>query len=416
MAEKMLTIMALGSRGDVQPYVALGGALRRAGYRVRLATFEEFAPIVAAQGLDYHHVAGDAKTLVRLAMQQNLMGTRNPLKMARAIRKTYGGLRADYERAFSDPVLRDSDAILNQLPGGLYGSDLAAALGVPHISVSVIPLVPTAAFPNPLLAAQSLGGLLNRASWGFSAQLVWGLFRPSAVQFRKAIGLRGSPPLTIGARAAGPVVNGFSEVVVPRPRDWGADVYMTGYWQLPEPDWAPDVELTEFLARGSAPVFVGFGSMIAPEGVDIYQTVVAAAQRSGVRVVLGKGWGGETGRALPETMIGVDYAPYAWLFPRMAGVVHHGGSGTTGLALHSGVPSMVAAFGADQPYWGERSFQLGVGPKWMMAQKMTVDGLAGALREMVEQAGYRERAAAVGSALRRENGLQAAVEVMGQWV
>ena len=157
-----ITMMALGSRGDVQPYIALGRALTDAGYAVRVATFRAFAPLVRELGLDYHLVEGDAEALVQSAMA-NGMNTRNPLKLMQALRESYGTLSSAFERAFLAETLRDSDLILNQLPGGAYGRDLAEKLHIPHIAVTVIPLTPTRAFPTPLLAARSFGGGLNRA-------------------------------------------------------------------------------------------------------------------------------------------------------------------------------------------------------------------------------------------------------------
>ncbi len=403
-----ITIMALGSRGDVQPYVALGRALAEVGYQVRVATFESFAGLVRGQGLEFHRVEGDAEALVQLAAGSG-MNTRNPIKLMGALRRSYGQMAEAYERAFLAENLRATDLILNQLPGAAYGRDLAEKLRIPHIAVSVIPLLPTRAFPIPLLAARSLGGWLNRASYTLAETLFWVLFRQPINRFRRKLGLSSAP--LIFKPTSDPIINGFSERVVPRPPDWGADVHLTGWWLLDESDWTPPAALTDWLAAGDPPVFIGFGSMIAPDPAALTRTVIAALGKAGRRGVLASGWA-KLGGDLPDTILSVDYVPYTWLFPRMAAMIHHGGSGTTGLALRSGVPSMVVPFAADQPYWGERTRALGVGVAPIRMQALTVDHLAAAITELTTDTGIKARAAALGAALRQEDGLGAALGII----
>ncbi len=116
--------------------------------------------------------------------------------------------------------------------------------------------------------------------------------------------------------------------------------------------------------------------------------------------------------ALPERVFALDYAPYAWLFPRMAGIVHHGGSGTTGLALGAGVPSWVVPFTADQPFWGWRTHDLGVGPAALPFKRLTADRLAQAIDAMTGDAALRQNALCLRDALAGEDGIAQAVGVI----
>jgi UDP:flavonoid glycosyltransferase YjiC (YdhE family) len=411
---KRLTILALGSRGDVQPYVALGRALHEAGYRVRIVTYESFHSMVAAQGLDFHPVPGDAQALTQLAARSGLNHTRNPFVLMRAIMHSFGSIIEDYITTFSAEVLHDSDAILNQLPAGLFGRDLAEKLRVPHIALSVIPLMRTAAFPSVLLGTRSHGAWGNRLSYDFSANLVWIMFRSAISRFRARLGLGRASLLFPGFDR--PLINGFSPRVVPPPADWGAGVYTVGYWVLDESGWESSAELLRFLEAGAPPVFIGFGSMIAPDAEGMTRTLLQAVQQTGVRAVLGHGWAGIGEGHLPDTVYRLDYAPYRWLFPRMAAVVHHGGSGTTGLALASGVPSMVVAFTADQPYWGQRTAALGAGLPPLSAQHLAAEPLAAALHTLTTDPQLRQRAAHLGTQLQQEDGLAAAVALIRGWV
>ena len=403
-----LTILALGSRGDVQPYVALGRALAGAGERVRIATFESFEPLVTGQGLDFHPVPGDARALLQIAAQNGLTGTRNPFRLMRAIMRSYGSVVDDYIEAFSDAALFESDAILNQLPGSLFGPDLAEKLGVPHLALSVIPLTPTRAFPLPLLAARPLGGALNRLTYAFAEGMLRQMFRPRLREFRRRLGLADAPR----SRPGWPVINGFSAHVVPPPPDWPENVHVTGYWTLSEPDWQPPEALVSFLGAGLPPVFIGFGSMIPPDPRKLMETLLEAVRLAGRRAVIGKSWADFGDGPPPGDVFMLDYAPYEWLFPRMAAVVHHGGSGTTGLALRSGVPSMVVSFAADQAYWGERTRALGCGPAPAPVRRLTARRLAAGLEQMAEDPALRAGAEALALKLRGEDGLGNAVRVI----
>ena len=403
---KQITILALGSRGDVQPCVALGAALRDAGYRVRIATFAAFRTLAERHGLDFHAVPGDAGALVEQAMGSG-MGRRNPLTTMRGIRRSYGALITEYVGAFSSPALMDSDLILNQLPGGLFGRDLAEKLGVPYAALAVIPLVPTRAFPIPLLLARPLPGVPNRLTYTAASDLFWLLFRSASNRYRARLGL-GPAPLRF-RQAEGPVLCGFSPLVVPPPPDWGSQVHVTGWWTLDEPDWEPPADLIAFLEAGSPPVFIGFGSMTAPTPAALTEQIIEAVTASGHRAVLSRGWADLGATDLPETIFRLDYAPYDWLLPQMAAVIHHGGSGTTGAVLRSGVPGMVVPFAADQHFWGWRCAELGVALPPMPVQSLTTHGLAQAMNRLAGDAQRRERAEALGKHLRAEKGVSQAV-------
>ncbi len=409
-----ITILALGSRGDVQPYVSLGKGLTGAGHHVRVATFETFRDMVIEQGLGFHPVTGDAQALLQIASQHNMTSTRNPFKVMKAVMRSYGSIVDDYVAAFSSDALNDSDAILNQLPGGLFGVDLAEKLRIPYLTVSVIPLTPTHAFPSPLLASQSLGGFFNIQSYYFSAQLLWWFFRPKIREFRRKLRLADPPRLFKWVDS--PVINGFSPQVIPRPADWGSQVHITGYWRLDEAEWQPPDDLVSFVEAGAPPVFIGFGSMIAPDPDALTKTLLEAVQRSGQRAVISKGWANLGGVALPENIFLVDYAPYHWLFPRMSAVIHHGGSGTTGLALQSGVPSMVVAFGADQAFWGERTRKLGCGVASIPVKQLSVENLTASIQALTTNKRLREQARNLGQLLTAEKGIENAVQVIDQYL
>jgi UDP:flavonoid glycosyltransferase YjiC (YdhE family) len=417
-----ITILALGSHGDILPCTTLGKSLKALGHRVRFVTFESFGALVAAQGLDFHPVRGDMQSILAGADGTSLTESgRNPLRMARAVRRMFGDMAQGWARDLSAPVLRETDLIINQLPGGMYGYDLAEALGVPLMTAAVMPMTPTRrqpmlAFPPQLAPIPGYNALTHWLAY----QLVWQVYRPAVSRWRRqTLGLSRAPlwgySRLLDERRV-PVLNGFSTHVVPRPPDWGAHVHCTGYWFPQDETWQPPDDLVRFIEAGPPPVFIGFGSMSIRHPQRATDVILEALRQSGQRAVLHAGWAGIGGRQLPEHVFKVEYAPYAWLFPRMAALVHHGGSGTTAFGLRAGVPSLLVPFLFDQFYWGRRLAALGVGPEPIPFKKLSAERLAEALTVAVGDGQMRRRAAALGQKIRAEDGVQVALEVIQRHV
>jgi sterol 3beta-glucosyltransferase len=410
-----ITILALGSHGDVLPFAVLGKGLRDAGHQVRIATMENFRGMVESRGLEFFPFRGDAQAILRgqagLALAES--GT-NVVKGLIETNKSFGALADEYTRALTELSHLKTDLIINQLP--VFGDDFCEKMGVPFFSAGVIPLIRNRTFPIPLFPQWNLGKWYNALSYRLAEQMAWQFFRKVINPWRVTVlGLR-PKPFTGDFNhiyAETPVLAGFSEHVVPRPPDWGENVHMTGYW-FPEEDsdWQPPDELSEFIQAGPPPIFVGFGSMPIRESQKVTQTIVDALQRSGQRGILSGGWGGLGEEDLPESIFQVGYVPYTWLLPRMVGSIVHGGSGSTASALRSGKPTLVIPFLMDQFFWGSRVFELGVGPRPIPFKKLTVENLMLAINEMVNDLEMRRKAVSLGEKIRSENGMARAVEII----
>jgi sterol 3beta-glucosyltransferase len=393
-----ITILALGSRGDIQPYAALGNGLRSAGHQVRFITFESFANLVAENELDFHPIQGNAQALVAGAGADMFV-----------LMRSFGSLAEGYARDLSSPQLGETDLIVNQLPAGLYGFDLAEKYGVPMVQAAVIPLARTQAFPLMGFPKLPLPGY-NKATYYLGEQIAWQMFRSVINRWRKQT--LNLPPLSLagylgklGTRQI-PILNGFSQHVVSRPDDWSEHIYMTGYWFPENMHWQPPAELSAFIEAGSPPVFIGFGSMPIKDPQRTTDIILEALRQSGQRGILHMGWGGLGNQALPDFIFKIDYAPYDWLFSRMAMVIHHGGSGTTAFAFRSGKPSCVVPFVFDQFYWGEHVADLGVGPKPIPYRKLTVERLREAIRIGIDHLQIKQKAADLGRKIQAENGIK----------
>jgi sterol 3beta-glucosyltransferase len=214
-----------------------------------------------------------------------------------------------------------------------------------------------------------------------------------------------------------PCLNAFSSSVIPRPADWDAAHHVTGFWFLDPPAaWQPPADLVQFIAEGPPPVYVGFGSMRARDRENLTRQVLRALEMSGQRGVLLVGGGGGLARLpAPSTVFYVENVPHRWLFPRMAAVVHHGGSGTTSASLHAGVPSVIAPMAIDQHAWARVIEGLGVGLRTATMRSLSAEKLTGAIRLAVNDASLRARASALGEKIRADNGVVRAVEIVERY-
>ncbi len=208
-----------------------------------------------------------------------------------------------------------------------------------------------------------------------------------------------------------PTVFGFSPSVWPKPRDWGDHIDITGYWFLEKPsDWQPPNDLEDFLAAGPPPVYVGFGSMSTRRSEEITNVVLQALVRSGQRGLLTTGWGGLSEIDLPENIFELKSVPHDWFFPQMAAAVHHGGAGTTAASMRAGIPTIIVPFWADQPFWGHRVFELGVGPRPIPQKRLTVERLVDAITLATSDRDMQERAVSLGERIRAEDGITRAAD------
>ena len=399
-----ITILALGSRGDIQPFAALGSGLIRAGYQVRFITFESYASLIVEHGLDFHPIRGNPQALVASAGP-------NMLNLVRS----FSSLAEGYARDLSAPILGETDLLINQLPGGLYGFDLAEKFGFPMVAAAVIPMARTTAFPFMAFPKLTLPGY-NKMTYVLGEQLVWFMYRGVINHWRKQTLNLPSLPIRGYFHQLGteqiPILNGFSPSVVPRPEDWNEHIHITGYWFPEVQNWQPPADLKAFINAGPPPVFIGFGSMPVNNPDQKTQVILKALDQSGTRGILHAGWGGLGNQSLPDNVYKIEYAPYSWLFPRMAMVIHHGGSGTTGDGLRAGVPTCAVPFLFDQHFWGERIAALGVGPNPIRHRDLGVERLKQTIQLGTANAQMRNRAADLGKKIRAEEGVKNALEVI----
>jgi sterol 3beta-glucosyltransferase len=409
-----ILIIASGTRGDVQPVLAVAKGLQHAGHTVTLIAGSNFEAWVASHGV------GFVGTLDMEAMMQSEAGIKwvenglNPRVQLNQMRL----LLEEHWRGLTQPILdhiESADLVLGGFTSEPYLATICTHYRKPLISLYLQPTRPTksgAATAQPIFPTRE--SILNRWIGQFAQRLLWGVAESSTNHLRRQLGL---PPHTYSDYAKGirsiPVILGVSPYVVPHASDWGSHIHTAGYWFLDEgTTWEPSAELQTFLEAGSPPVYIGFGSMSASNPSATAHMVKTALERTGQRGILAKGWSGSLDVISDNTLFLLDKAPHDWLFPRMAGVVHHGGAGTTASGLRAGKPTFIIPHMADQPFWGRRVHELGVGVKPVPRPKLTVETLAEGIQHLTTNREMLSKAQTLGEKIRNEKGVTRSVELI----
>jgi sterol 3beta-glucosyltransferase len=412
-SKKRITILTYGSRGDVQPFVALGVGLIGVGYTVRLVGPAKFDAFVREHGLDFEPIEGDPGELTQAFVDRaGLNGPRMFVEMARHILPFARSAFDAMERAIAD-----ADLVIHSFMMLDGGHTLARMRSVPDISVQFFPVfLPTGSFPAVVFPDLPLG---KRYRW-VSHQLVAASFRYGSRWLYRLLrfsspDLPALAPWPFSRRHAGEmsVLMAYSRHVLPKPADWPGYAHVTGYWQLPPPpDWRPPDDLVQFLDSGSQPVFFSPGSMKTEKLQEVVTMAIASVRAHGQRLVLGVSPEALEGIDLGSDVFAISDVPHSWLFPRMGYILQHGGAGTTGAAVSAGVPTTAIPFTADQAFWARQLHRLGVGPAAPSIRKLTRKRLDALLSEVFSNSNYRRRARALAEKLRHENGVETAIRVI----
>ncbi|MCC6612453.1 MAG: glycosyltransferase family 1 protein [Anaerolineae bacterium] len=409
-----ILITTFGTRGDIQPFIALGKGLTAAGHEVGLCTSEGYRASIEEYGLRYLHMDNDLLRLSQAALGE-VSGIGDSMSVARQMMPA---LRRSMDDEWRAAQAFEPDAIVYH-PKCLGSLHIADKLGIPAFMSLPLPFyTPTSEFPVPFMSGLALGGWFNRLSYGLMS-LPSLMYRGLINDLRKkALGLRplrGIPDLlTRGDGSPVPALYSYSAHLLPVPKDFPPHAHVTGYWFLDhQGDWQPEPGLMRFLESGAPPIYIGFGSMGARKGAERARIVLEALEKCDQRAILIRGWGGLTADSLPENVYMVESVPHDWLFPRVAAVVHHGGAGTTAAGLRAGKPSVICPFIADQPFWGKLVYERGVGPRPVPQRNLSAGTLAEAIATAVEDEAMGRCAAELGDLIRAEDGVGRAVDIIG---
>lgn len=405
-----VAVLAMGTRGAVQPYLALAMAFAREGHEVRLGGpgRVEFAQAAEQLGVPYTPLGTSVDSGNMAGAFTRAARARLPLEESWIfLHAATASVASNYEGSVE--LARWSDlVVVNFLQ--VAGRLAAERLGRPFVTGYTpwcelrTDFRPPGRLPNAGLVANRLAWTL--IDWYANVRALGGLNR-----VRQEYGLRRVDTLSQALYSPHLNLVATSPRVIQPPPDWAPRHRVTGYWFLDRPDWTPPADLAAFMAREPRPVAIGFGSMVRGDAAATTRLVERAVALSGVRAVLQAGWAGLGEGSLPPTIFAAGDVPHDWLFPRSAAAVHHGGGGTSAAAFRAGVPSVMVPHIHEQERWAARALELGVAPPAVPHYQLTAERLAAAIAAASSQS-MRARATELGEVIRREDGLATAVRLV----
>lgn len=421
-----IVIQIIGSRGDVQPFVALTKVLQAAPYhhRVRIATHAAFKEFVEENGVEFFCIGGDpAELMAYMVRNPGLMPGVETLKSGevqkrrRAMAQMLEGEwkscveAGDGMGGRGEPFV--ADAIIANPPS--FGHiHCAERLGVRLHIMFTMPWSATQAFPHPLANISSSNmdiPMTNYLSYILVEMMTWQGLGDVVNRFRqKVLGIDAVSTMwapTIIQRLKIPHTYCWSPALIPKPQDWGEHIDVSGFYFLSlSSSYQSPADLQQFLDAGPPPVYIGFGSIVVDDPNGLTTMILEAIKLAGVRAIVSKGWGGLGSNSLdiPENVFLLGNCPHDWLFKHVSAVVHHGGAGTTAIGLTMGCPTVIVPFFGDQPFWGAMVQKRGVGPAPIPFKELTAQNLAAAIKEALLP-DTKQKAKALSEAILHETGV-----------
>ncbi|KAK3951324.1 hypothetical protein QBC32DRAFT_239605 [Pseudoneurospora amorphoporcata] len=418
-----ITCLTIGSRGDVQPYIALCKRLLEEGHHPKIVTHREFKDWIESHGIEFGPVEGDPSELMRICIEN---GTFTYAFLREANSKFRGWLDELLTSAWE--ACQGSDLLIES-PSAMAGIHIAEALGIPYFRAFTMPWTRTRAYPHAfIMPGQKMGGAYNYITYVMFDNVFWKATAHQVNRWRnKYLGLPNTSLEKLQPNKV-PFLYNFSPSVVPPPIDYSDWIRVTGYWFLDEAGdkWQPPKELTDFIAKARADekklVYIGFGSIIVSDPAKMTQEIIDAVRKADVRCILSKGWSDRSAAAvdgvdkpkeaeptLPPEILQIQSAPHDWLFQQVDAAAHHGGSGTTGASLRAGIPTIIRPFFGDQFFFAGRVEDLGVG---IYLKKWGVLSFARALWEATHSSKMQTRAEVLGGQIRAEKGVDTAIQAI----
>lgn len=410
------TMLTIGSRGDVQPYIALGKGLIKEGHSVKIATHLEFKEWIESHGIEFAEIAGDPGELMKIMVEHGMFSVSFLREASARFREWIDELLHT-----SWVACQDTDVLIES-PSAMAGIHIAEALEIPYFRAFTMPWTRTRAYPHAFIVPeQKMGGSYNYLTYVLFDNVFWKGISSQVNRWRKEeLGLERTN-LDQLQQTKVPFLYSVSSAIFVPPVDFSDWIKVTGYWFLDEGQsstYEPAEDLVAFIKKarddGCKLVYIGFGSIVVSDPKELTKAVVNSVLKAKVRCILSKGWSHRLGGPeahvteipLPPEVFQVKHAPHDWLFPQMDAAVHHGGSGTTGASLRAGLPTIIKPFFGDQFFYAGRVEDLGAG---IHLKKLTVSQFSKALWEITHSERIINRATQIGRIIRKEDGISIAI-------
>lgn len=412
-----IILCTMGSRGDVEPYVALGVELKKLGYDVFVSSPLVYQELIQNAQLNYIAInAVNPQDLLKIPEVEEAFAQGKRIKSMAILMKKSKSIVTDFLREMYNAT-KGMDAVIASMI--LYGAyDGAEKQGIPCFYGLLNPAVPTREFPSVM--TPHIPPYLNKLSHICLEKGFWLFFKKACNRLRKTEWslpkLTVCPAKIIRTRNL-PILLGFSKAIVPKPTDWANEI-ITGYWLLEyDEKYDPDPELVKFISSDeNPPIYIGFGSMPIGDADRLLDMLQDALTISNQKAVVFLSYNKAKLREKSERIFLTKQVPHNWLFPRVSAAVIHGGAGTCAASMKAGIPTIVIPFMGDQTFWGEQIHKKGVGPKPVPFKKINSKILAELIKEAVTNKQMRENARHLGEVLQKENGSALAAAVINEFL
>ncbi|WP_322815447.1 glycosyltransferase [Chloroflexus sp.] len=405
-----ILMITYGSRGDVQPFIALGAALYRAGHTPVLAAPARFASLAADHHITFLSLPGNVEVLARQIADES---RQQPLRLIGIISRFALPLGVEVARRIQEAA-RSADMIVHSFLTVALGHLYATQYGLPECAVDLFPFfdppadIANIAWPTDRigLTGRRFSHLFAHTIFRYTQSLSYRILHRRAPDIGPSCLPWAKPGHQFGllqAYSAALVPSGSAPLTV-----------QTGSWWLESTNWQPPPDLQAFLADGPSPVVISFGSMATYDAPHMTRIILETLQRTRQRGIIQRGWAGLTPHQVPDPIYLADEMPHDWLLPQAVAMIHHGGAGTTASALRAGIPSVIVPFAADQPFWAWRAHKTGANPPPIPVSALSVERLSLALQQALDPV-HRARAAMVSGRMRAEGGVAVAVQRIEQW-
>ncbi|KAI3581743.1 hypothetical protein IWW34DRAFT_907973 [Fusarium oxysporum f. sp. albedinis] len=421
-----IVLQIVGSRGDVQPFIALGNELQKHGHRVRIASHDVFADFVRQSNLEFYPAGGDPSDLMAYMVKNPGLIPSVSSLMAGDISRKQDMVEEMLDKFWLSCIEPDpisgvpfiAEAIISNPPSFAH-IHLAEALGIPLHLMFTMPYSPTQAFPHPLANIKQSNldpKLTNYLSYGMVETLTWQGQRSLGDIInhwrRKSLNLDPISSTTATSMLSAqevPYTYCWSPALVPKPADWPPYIDVCGFFFREEPQYTPPDHIAQFLQAGSPPIYIGFGSIVMDDSARMTDLILTALRRCGVRAIISRGWAKLGEGSSDENAIFIDDCPHEWLFKYVGGVIHHGGAGTTACGLLNARPTFIVPFFGDQPFWGSMVAKAGAGPFPIRHKELNVDNLTNAIETLLAPA-TKTAAIRISETMQTEHGVAQAVQ------
>lgn len=408
-----VAVFTLGTRGDVQPYVALADQMVKAGHSVVICTGKTFEKFIVEHGIEFAQVESDLMAMLKTKEGQEVLndGMKHIFKTIKYLNEV---VKPAYRKTLDQfwEAAQGADVILYH-PKAFGAVDMAMALGIPCISIPPVPITyPISEFPNLAVSpVRNFGSSINKFTYRMMAKGESANVKELNDFRQKTLHLPKRKTGLYAYQANGrdiPIIYPVSSALFPDVKSWMDRVFLPGFFYLDSESQKLDPEVREFIHQGSRPVVVSFSSMPLKNPLAFRDKLVSALKQTNNRAIVLTGISGmKIGD--DEQILAVEQAPHTSLFPLAKGIVHHGGVGTVAAALKSGRPQLIIPFSVDQPFWAYRLHRMGYALKPLSEKNLTTQDLIRSFMEMEK----RENVAAakeIQQLVEAENGTRNALE------